>query len=173
MSLLEGIAAGVHHEEAPVVKCQSLRFVSYLHGIGDRESGSVDFSHIASGEGACLAADDTFMGVAGDVDVTAVGGQLAVVGHILGGGDGGAVRADELDDIRPVDGDGQQLGVHLHYVVRRVAELVAVYLAEPFVAHYAAVLEVGDAAVVRLPAAFVEDNDFLLRGGREDCGEEG
>ena len=148
MRLLKSIAAGVGHEEAAVVISYAFGFVTDLNGGDDLESRSVDFGDEPFGKFLVFVADAAFVTVGRNVDIVAVRGELAVIGHVLGGGDSLAVGGDELDDIRPVDGNCDQIVVDRDDVVGRVAELRAVDVAEPLVADDLAVLEIGDLAVV-------------------------
>ena len=103
------------------------------------------------------------MSIAGDIDVLAVAAEPAVVGNVLRSGNCPAIGGDELYDVRPVDGDGDEVFVHLDDVVGGVAQLVAVPVAEPLVAYHLSVLEVGDASVVSLPHPFVQEDNLFLR----------
>ena len=134
MVLVEGVAAGVGDENLALVVGYSLGLVADLGGCHNLEGGDVDFGHIAAGELLHPVVYLALVAVGRDVDVPAsVRGQLAVVGDVLGGGHGGAVGADELDDVGPVDGHGDEVVVYLDDVVGGVAEFVAVFLAEPLV----------------------------------------
>ena len=131
MILLCGIAAGVGHEEATLVQGDAFWLVAYLSGCHDLEGTEVYLSHEAFVEilrtSGCLA----LMAIAGDIDIAAVGAKLAIIGYVLGGSHSLAFRSDELHDVRPVHGDGDEVVVHLDDVIGSVAYFLSVHITEP------------------------------------------
>ena len=152
---LRAVAARVGYVEAPVVVGYALRLVAHVAGVDDELRAEVYLRHIA------------VVGVRRYVEEAApVGSQTAVVGYVLRGGDGGAVGAYVLHDVRPVYGDGNQRVVHLQYVVRRVAEsLAGVLLLKPVVGEHA-VVEQRDGGVVHAPQTLAEDEQAVVVGCR-------
>ena len=165
MIFLVGISAGVGDEEGAVVVGDTLRFVAHLHCVDGLERCGVDFCHKTACEGLCPGSGGTFMAVGGDVEVGAVGGKAAIVGHIFGASHSLALFVDELDDVRPVDRDGYQVLFHLDDILGGISKFIAIHVAKPLVAHHVVIFEIGKSAIVRLPRPFVHHDETLL--GRE------
>jgi len=152
----EGISARVGHIEPPVVEAHALRLPPCGAGGHDLLCAQVYLGHVSLLESLAAAP----VGIRRDVEVAPVGAHPAVVGHVLRGAARRAVRVDVLDDVGPVHGDGNQRVVDEQDVVRRVAELKAVPGAEPLVGQHArGAVVIRELAVVRLPVAFVADDE--------------
>ena len=163
IALLFSITAGVCHEEASFVERYALGLVADLAGSDDLEVADVNLRNIAFVEIHRAADGLALVSVARHIDVSAVTTQATIVGNVFRSSHSGAVRTDELHDVRPVDGNGDEIVAHLNDVVRRVANLVAVLVAEPLIAENRAILKVADSSVVCLPHAFVQEDEPLLR----------
>ena len=111
------------------------------------------------------------MTVAGDIDILSVGTQLAVVGNILGGSHCRAIGSDKLYDIRPVDGNSNEVVVYLDDIVGGITYLHTILITKPLVAHHMVVFEIGHTPIISLPHAFIQQNQFLL-GFRGDSQQE-
>ena len=163
VAFLLRIPAGVGHEETALVERDALGLVAHLAGGNHLEAAQVYLRHETSVEVRRAVDGLALVAVARHIDVLAVGAKAAVVGDVLCGGHCDAVGTDELNDVRPVDGNGDEVRVDLYDVVRRVAKLVAIPVAKPLVADDGAVLEVAEPTVISLPHALVQEDDPLLR----------
>lgn len=170
MILLKGVAARIRHKKMAVVERDTFRLVAHLHSIGHAVGIKVDFRHKTADIAARGAVDHNVVGIGGDIEMPSVRHHIAVVGHILGGGDRFPLDVGELDDIAPVHGNCQPVVVNLDDVVGGIAELPAVGVAEILVAHNAAVFEIREAAVVGLPLPLVEKQYLLLSDSRQQRG---
>ena len=165
VALLQRIAARVGHEEVALIQGYAFGLVAHLAGSHYLVVAQVYLGHEALVEVAGAADGLTLVAVAGHIDVLPVAGQTAVVGYVLGSCHGQPLGGHELYDVRPVQGYGYEIVVNLDDVVGRVAQFGAVLVAEPLVAHDGAVLKVAQPAVVGLPNAFVQHDEFLLCAG--------
>ena len=156
MVLLRGVAPGVGHEEAAFVECDSLRFIAHLGCCNHLEGLDVNLCYKAFIKILETILRAALVAIARDVDKLAVATKFAIVGYILCGSHGLALRSDELYDVRPVDGNGNEVVINLDDVVGRVTQLLSVHVAEPLVAHHMVVLKVGQTAIVCLPHTFVQ-----------------
>ena len=150
MACLRRITSCIRHKEAAAVTGYSLGLVTYGTGIDNLFRTQVYLRHIA------------VVGIRGAVEVFAIGSQLAVVGNILCGSYGGSVGTDVLDDVRPVDRDGDERVVHHQQVVASIAQaLLWILLSEPFVGKHTMVDE-RDGGVVHSPQSLAEHEQAIV-----------
>ena len=146
--LLKTVAAAVGYVQFSFVNYDAFGFPSHLAGAYNFVCTHVDFGYKALRKRFTC----TLMGIRCNVDITAIGSQPAVVGHVFSGSAGLAVGVDELDNVRPVYANSQQRVVNLDKMVGCVAEFLAVNLLEPSVGQRVGVSVVErKLAVVLLP----------------------
>ena len=159
MSLLEGIAAGVGHIEHVFVEPHALRLPAHLAGADNGFRLHVDLGHIAFGE----RGGATFVGIRSDIKILSVGTETAVVGHALRGPAGRAIGVDKLDDVAPVDGNGDQRVVDLDNIIGGITELRLVDMTKPLVGQRICLaVIICQLSVVTLPVAFIANDQILF-----------
>ena len=163
MTFLKGITSCVGHKETAFIESNPLWLVAHFTSGNNLESANVNLCHKTLVEVNCPFDCLAFVSVTGDVDVLSVAAKPAVVGNVLCRGNCFAIRVDELHNVRPVDGNGNEGVVNLYDVVRRIAKFHTVSVPEPLVADYRAVLKVAESPIVGLPHAFVQEDNLLLR----------
>ena len=136
--------------------------IAHLGSSNNLESADINFGYISFCEVLHTIGRNALVTIAGDINVLAVCAELTIVGNVLSSCYGFAVGCDELHDVRPVDGNSNQVVINLNDVVGCVADFITVLVAKPLVAHHMVILEVGHASVISLPDTFVQQDDSLL-----------
>ena len=103
MILLKGISAGIGNKKFSLVICDAFRFITNLDSIDNLECTDVYLGYKSFGKFAQSVDCTAFMSERRKIDIIAVGGKCAVVGHILCRSHSLTLRIDKLHNIRPVD----------------------------------------------------------------------
>ena len=171
MILLCSITTRISDKKITIIEGNALRFVAHLCGSNHFKCRYINLSHIALFKILKATSSQALMTIACHIDILSIRAQLPVVGNILNGSYFPTLWCDKLYDIRPVDGNSNEVVVYLDDIIRCITNLLAILITKPMVAHHVVLFKVGHTAVVCLPHAFVQHNQFLL-GFRGDSQQE-
>ena len=160
--LLKGVTSGIGNEQMTFIQCDAFRFVTHFTCSDNLECAEVYLGNITFCKRDISVYCSALMTIRRYIYILAVGGKFTVIWHIFGSCYSLTLGCNELHYVAPIDGDGNQVVVHLYNVVGRVAKFLSVDISKPLVTYYLSVFKVSNLAIVCLPNPFVKQDNFLL-----------